>query len=244
MLLSFLMATGAAVRARITRNIAYGLDPGARLDVYAPIGADGEAPVIVFAHGGRMSGGARGRFRCIGVALASRGFVTIIVDFRLDAEPGVEQELADLACAAAWTRVNAGRFGGDATRVFLLGHANGARCVAKLCLESRWLESHGIRSGDLRGAIGVSGLYEGLAAGDAAPPMLLIAGQNDSVDPEITSGLARALRTTGGQVAEIRYPKMGDRGGLQRLASVFRMRMLVLGEVERFVRQHSLGSGA
>jgi acetyl esterase/lipase len=243
MLLSFVMAMGAAVRVRVTRNLVYAPAPGAQLDVYAPIGADGETPVILFAHCGGMSGGARGRFHCIGAGLASRGFVTMVVDSRLQADSGVEHELADLACAVAWTKANAERFGGDATRVFLMGHANGARCVAKLCLERAWLEPHGIKCGDLRGAIGVSGLYEGLSAGDTAPPMLLIAGQNDSVDPGVTSGLARALRTAGGQVAEIRYPKMSGRGRLRRLTARIRMRMLVQGEVERFVRQHSLGSG-
>lgn len=243
MLLSFLMAMGAAVRVRVTRSLAYAAAPGAQLDVYAPIGADGEAPVILFAHCGRMSGAASRRRRCLGAGIASRGFVTMIVGSRLDPDLGVEQALADLACAVAWTRANAERFGGDAARIFLMGHANGARWVAKLCLESAWLEPHGMQCGDLRGVIGVSGLYEDLAADGAAPPMLLIAGQNDSVDPEVTSGLARALRTAGGQVAEIRYPKMQGRGRLRRLAAGFRIGLLVQDEVERFVRHHSLGSG-
>jgi hypothetical protein len=135
-------------------------------------------------------------------------------------------------------------------------------------MEARWLDAHGVRIGDLRGAVGVSGLYDVLSLDEAkaaavfgpkarwaaaepvfhvspsAPPMLLVAGQCDEVDPEATSRLARALRTIGGQVAEIRYPKLHDRGGLRRLTGPSRFHATVLGEVERFVRLHSLGPGA
>jgi len=78
MLLSFLMAMGAAVRARTTRGLTYAAAAGAKLDLYAPVGADGEAPVVVFAHFTRMSGGRRHLFRFVGQTLALRGFVTAI----------------------------------------------------------------------------------------------------------------------------------------------------------------------
>ncbi|MDB5458913.1 MAG: esterase/lipase/thioesterase family protein [Caulobacteraceae bacterium] len=259
----------AAVRGCITRDVAYSPQPGARLDVYAPAGADGEAPVVVFAHCGWLSGGQRRRlFRYIGAGLASRGFVAVIPDGGLDADAGHERALGNLAAAAAWARVNAAGYGGDPSRVFLMGHASGAYLVAMLCLEARWLGAHGVQLGDLRGAVGISGLYEVLSLNEGratavfgprarwaaaepvfhahplAPPMLLVAGQRDEVDPETTSRLACALRTVGGQVAEIRYPKLCDRGGLRRLTGPTRFHAIVLREVERFVRLHSLGPGA
>lgn len=244
MLLSFLMAMGAAVRTRITRNIAYAASPGAQLDIYAPIGADGEAPVIVVAHGGGRSGASPARY--ISAALSSRGFVVVTVGGRPGADAAADEQLTDLAAAIAWTTANALRFGGDPSRIFLMGHAGGAGCVAKICLEGGWLEPHGVKVGDLRGAIGISGLYDSPTAPPAGPPppMLLIAGQNDAIDPQSTSGLARTLRTAGGPVAEIVYPKLGDGGRLRRFTGAFRFRGLVLGEVERFVRHQSLGPGA
>jgi acetyl esterase/lipase len=247
MLLSFLMAMGAAVRARITRGVVYGPQPGARLDVYAPIGADGEAPVVVFARFTPKSGGGRQLFRFVGQTLASRGFVTVIPDVRGEGDAPCGDSAGDLALAVAWARSHCGGYGGDPSRLFLMGHAGGAHCVAMLALDPRWLGAVDMRPGDLRGAIGVSGLYDALPAGcpadhanPSAPPLLLIAGQRDGVDPDNTSRLARALRTVGGQVAEIRYPKLGDRLGLQSLARPMRYRATALEEVERFVRFYSL----
>jgi hypothetical protein len=130
-----------------------------------------------------------------------------------------------------------------------MGHAQGAQCVEKLFLEPRWFGAHGFDAADLRGAIGISGAYDhARQAHDLRtrpiPAMLLIAGLNDDADPEATGRLASTLRSMGGQVAEIRYPKLCDRGPLRRLADPIRFRTMLLGEIERFVRQHSLGSGA
>jgi acetyl esterase/lipase len=250
MLLSLLMAMGAAVRARTTRGLTYAAAPGAKLDLYAPVGADGEAPVVVFAHFTRMSGGRRHLFRFVGQTLALRGFVTAIPDVRGDADAPCRNSIGDLVQACAWVRANCGRYGGDPDRLFLMGHAGGAHSVAMLALDPQWLAAVDMSPSDLRGAIGVSGVYSALPSGcpvDHAnpdgPPMLLIAGQQDNVDPANTSRLARALRTVGGPVAEIHYPRLGDRLGLQSWGRPRRYRATVLAEVERFVRLYSLGPG-
>ncbi len=250
MLLSFLMAMGTAVRARAKRAIPYAAAPGASLDVYAPVCADGEAPVIVVANLAGAPGGRRRLFRFVGQTLASRGFIAVIPDIRGEGDRPTEESLGDLAEAVAWAKDNCSRFGGDAGRLFLMGHAGGAHCMAMLALDPRWLAAVEMHPADLRGAVGVSGLYDALPcgcpadhAGPDSPPMLLIAGQKDDIDPDNSSRLARALRTVSGQVAEIRYPRLGDRLGLPGLFGLMRYRATALEEVERFVRLYSLGPG-
>jgi acetyl esterase/lipase len=250
MLLSFLLAMGGAVRARTTRGLTYAAAPGAKLDVYTPVGADGEAPVVVFAHFSQMSGGKRHLFRFVGQTLALRGFVTVIPDVRGDSDAPCQNSVADLADACAWARANSGRYGGDPDRLFAMGHEGGAHSAAMLALDPQWLAAVDMKPSDLRGAIGISGVYGPLPSGCPAdqanpdgPPVLLIAGQQDNVDPANTSRLARALRTVGGSVAEIHYPQLGDRLGLQGWSRPWRYRANVLAEVERFVRLYSLGPG-
>ena len=265
MLFSFVVAMGASVRSQTTRDLSYGDEARQRLDLYAPIGADGEAPVVVFAHSAWQRLHSRRHFERLGRMLASRGLIAVIPDFQVSPDgrhPGV---IEDVAQATAWTRTNARRFGGDPRRLFLVGHAGGAYIAAMLALEARWLADVGMGPGDIRGVVGVSGLYdihptedprvaETFEAANAAPslnlsdhvhadapPMLLIAGGLDHCDPDRhTGGLARALRNVGGRVAEIRYPRMGDRTGLHSLSGCLGFRAHALDEVERFIRLRCL----
>ncbi len=204
-------------------------------------------PVVVFADFGRRPGARRHAFRFVGQTLAMRGFVTVIPNLRGDARMPCTDSTADLALAAAWAKAHCGGYGGDSGRMFLMGHAGGAHCAAMLALDPAGLGAVGMTPDDLRGAIGISGIYDAQPAGapadhadPSAPPMLLIAGQRDHVNPGHTNRLARALRTVGGQVAEIHYPKLGDRLGLTRQ---LRYRATALDEVERFVRLYSLTRG-
>jgi acetyl esterase/lipase len=264
MVLSFLLAMGASIRARTTRGLAYGSQDRQALDVYAPVGADGEAPVVVFAHSAWPRLPSRRHFALAGQMLASRGLVTVIPDFQVLPAGRYPGFIEDVAQATAWAKANARRFGGDPTRLFVAGHAGGAYIAAMLALEPRWLADAGLDRHDIRGMVGVSGLYdvtpsdsrhiaEAFGVDDAspalqpatyasadAPPMLLIAGGRDHRDPDRNTGaLARALRAVNGRVTEIRYPLMGDRKGLHSLSGSLRFRANALDEVERFIRLHS-----
>src|ERR1700761_1868916 len=65
-------------------GVAYGPDPRPRLDVYAPTQPSPRpAPVVVFFYGGNWDSGDRALYSWVGRALASRGFVTVIPDYRL-----------------------------------------------------------------------------------------------------------------------------------------------------------------
>jgi acetyl esterase/lipase len=265
MLLSFLMAMVASIRATVTRGLAYGPGATGKLDVYAPVGADGEAPVVVFAHSGWPRLADKKHFAMIGHMLASRGFVTVIPDFHVFPNCKFPDFVQDIAAATAWARGACAAYGGDPERLFLVGHSGGAYASTLLALDPQWLAAVGMAPDALRGVVGISGPYDFLPlpepamnavfggeenwpaalpvnhAHASAPPMLLVAGAKDHLDPDQnTSALARALRTVGGQVAEIRYPNLGDRVGLNSLIGSLHFRATVLGEVERFIRLHSL----
>jgi len=233
MFISFLMALGASARIRVARGLAYGGRTGARLDVYAPVGADGEAPVVV-----AMVGAGR-----VGQALASRGFVAVVKSGEglRDSGPLL---IEDLAAVVAWAKANAAAHGGDPQRLFAMGHADGARAAVMLALDPRWLAAAGLGPATLRGVYACEDDEPARYAHASAPPLLLIAGTRDRADPARHTGrLACALRKVGGQVAEIRYPRLTDRLGLHSVIDALRLRATALDEVERFVRLRSLGLG-
>ena len=212
-------------------GIAYGRDPRQRLDVYRPVGA-GPFPVMVFLYGGGWVDGARATYRFVGGAFAARGILTVIPDYRLYPQVRWREILADCAQAFAWTRAEAGRFGGDGAAPSLIGHSAGAYNAAMLTLDRGLLAAVGLSPArDISHAVGLAGPYDflpldterlrqifGPGAATAAtqpisyvdgrnPPMLLLAGGADRVVlPANTIRLADRIRRLGGPVRDRIYP--------------------------------------
>ncbi|RZJ11690.1 MAG: alpha/beta hydrolase [Rubrivivax sp.] len=145
-----------------TVGVVYG--PGERqlLDVYRPARAAprGGWPVVVFFYGGSWNRGERGDFAFVGEALASRGILTMVADYRLYPEVQYPGFLNDGATAVAWAFKNADRLGGDPRRVFVMGHSAGAYNAAMIALDPRWLKRTGRSPRELAGFIGLAGPYD------------------------------------------------------------------------------------
>jgi acetyl esterase/lipase len=107
-----------------------------KLDVHRPQ-QRGEGAVVHFVHGGYWVEGDKdfhgwltGLYGSIGVALAKRGVVTVIQNYRLAPDVGPEEMLSDVAAGLAWTFEHAADHGGDPSRVFMMGHSAGGHLVA------------------------------------------------------------------------------------------------------------------
>lgn len=242
-------------------GIAYGDHRRQRLDVHVPQSAEPAAPVVVFLYGGRWQSGSRSGYRFMAEALTSRGFVTVIPDYRLHPEVRFPAFVEDGAAALAWVRSRIGAYGGDADRVFLMGHSAGAHIAALLALDERYLAARGESTDAVAGFIGLSGPYDFLpftadylrdifappeqyartqpinfARGDA-PPMLLIHGESDrTVLPRNSERLAAAVRDAGGRVDERLVAGRGHAGTLATLAAPLRFRANALDDIEVFIR--------
>ena len=68
---------------RIERDVIYGEAPRHRLDIYVPETATHGASVAIFFYGGRWAYGSKADYLFVGQALASKGIVTVILDYRL-----------------------------------------------------------------------------------------------------------------------------------------------------------------
>ena len=134
----------------VTTDLAYGPEARDRLDLYRPReSADrpaprGGYPVVVFFYGGSWNSGERVDYRFVGEALASHGIVTVVADYRLYPQVRYPDFLADCAQAVAWAKREAPRYGGDASRLFVMGHSSGGYNAAMLALDPRWLTAAGV----------------------------------------------------------------------------------------------------
>ncbi len=143
-------------------NLAYGPLARQKLDVYTPTVAapSGGWPVAVFFYGGSWNSGERADYRFVGSALAARGVLTLVADYRLYPEVRFPEFLRDSALAVAWGLTEAGRLGGNPKRVFVMGHSAGGYNAAMLALDPRWLASAGHAPTELAGWIGLAGAYD------------------------------------------------------------------------------------
>lgn len=141
---------------------AYGTDPRQQLDIYRPTTAAPPSghPVVLFFYGGSWNSGSRADYRFVGEALASRGVLALVADYRLYPQVRYPDFLHDGAQALAWTFAEAARFGGDARRVFVMGHSAGAYNAAMLALDPRWLAARGLAPQRLAGWVGLAGPYD------------------------------------------------------------------------------------
>jgi len=251
-----------------THNVRYAVgthpqDDRHALDIYAPNGA-GPAPVVVFIYGGGWQIGDKADYRFVAAALAARGFLTVVPDYRLFPAVRFPVFLRDNAAAVAWTKANIAAYGGDPRRIFLMGHSAGAYNVAMLTLDRQWLGADGLDPDrDIAGAIGLAGPYDFLPlqdpaledifapAGDLhlsqpitfargnAPPMFLATGTADMlVLPRNTEHLAAAIRRDGGVVDERIYPGVNHTKIIGAMASVARWLAPSMADVVGFLDQH------
>jgi acetyl esterase/lipase len=222
------------------RALRYAPGERHRLDLYAPVGALAgavRAPVVVFLYGGGWKEGDRTLYRFVGAALAARGFVVVVPDYRVFPAVRFPSFIQDAAAAVAWTRARVGGYGGDPGRMFLMGHSAGAHIAAMLTLDRQWLGAEGLDpdrdiapAGDLRLSQPIT-----FARGDA-PPVFVATGMTDRrVMPRNTVRLAAAIRSSGGRVEERQYPDIGHKLILGSLAGVLRGFAPVLDDVTAFM---------
>ena len=117
------------------------------LNVWAPKDAV-DAPVLVYIHGGSLTGGSSGDDSTNGEAMAKKGIVTVTVAYRLGvfgylALPELAQEspngttgnygLLDQIAAVKWVYDNIASFGGDPRRITIAGESAGSSSVSAIC---------------------------------------------------------------------------------------------------------------
>jgi acetyl esterase/lipase len=104
-----------------------------RLDIYAPANAQ-NAPVAVYVHGGAWAAGSKGSVGSMPSWFNSQGWVFVSTGYTLYPRANVERQAREVAGAFNWVRSNIGRYGGDGSRVALMGHSAGCHlaCLASL----------------------------------------------------------------------------------------------------------------
>jgi para-nitrobenzyl esterase len=174
------------------------------LNIWTPAQSAGERrPVMLWLHGGFFRGGTGGAPNYAGDQLAKMGVVLVTINYRLGifgflAHPDLDREspqhvsgnygLMDQIAALAWVKRNIARFGGDPTRVTLIGQSAGAFSV-------NYLMASPLAKGLFQRAIGQSGatmspVHHGAGMGFGLQPLADAEREGTAFARQMGAGIA------------------------------------------------------
>jgi arylformamidase len=182
-------------------DVPFGPTLAEHVDLYP---AGGNAPVLVYVHGGFWCLRTSKEFGFVARGPASRGVATVVTNYDLCPRVTIDEIVRQTRAAVAWVHKNAASFGGDHERIHVAGHSAGGHLVAML-LATDWEGKYGLPGDIIKSATAISGFYDlapfpftflqpQLQLGydqvlknspilhipDSAPPLLVAYGENET----------------------------------------------------------------
>ncbi|CAN5536307.1 hypothetical protein BH10ACT2_BH10ACT2_14510 [soil metagenome] len=120
------------------------------LDIYTPTSALCNAPIVMWVHGGGYAiGDKHGQIANKVSLFNDAGWILVSVNYRLtvaglSTSAQFSDHYDDVAAAVSWVHDNIGDYGGDPTRIALLGHSAGADIVSNIVTNPTYLERVGL----------------------------------------------------------------------------------------------------
>jgi acetyl esterase/lipase len=126
------LLTRKSENVRVRQDVPYAPDERQRFDLYSAADAAGSPVMIYVPGGGFIEGDKRaedGFYANIGYYFAARGFLVLIMNYRLAPVHSWPAGGEDVGYAVVWAREHAASYGGDPGRVAIFGHSSGASHV-------------------------------------------------------------------------------------------------------------------
>ena len=150
-----------AAHGRSRLDVPYGHSPAETLDVFRPERSPkGGAPVMLFIHGGYWRSLDNADHSFVDPAFTLQGVCVVVPNYALCPAVGMSEIALQMTRAVAWTVRHAADFGGDPTRITVVGHSAGGHLAAML-LGCDWAQGgadvppHAVRT-----ALSISGLFQ------------------------------------------------------------------------------------
>lgn len=143
----------ASVRARDTLRCELGVRFGPtepeHVDVFPA--ASSNAPVVLFIHGGYWRASSARDYSLAALGPVARGAMVVVSNYALCPHVSIAEITRQSRAAVQWVVENAAGYGGDASRLVVVGHSAGGHQVARLVQTAgEWI----------RGGVSVSGLFD------------------------------------------------------------------------------------
>ena len=151
----------ARVRAKLADrsllDVAYGPSEAEKLDIFK--GAEKDAPIQIFFHGGAWKGGRKSDVSFPAESFVARGATFIAVNYERVPAVTLDEQVRQARAAVAWAYSHARDFGGDPNRVFVSGHSSGGH-VCGMVVVTDWQRDFGLPADVVKGGAPISGMFE------------------------------------------------------------------------------------
>jgi acetyl esterase/lipase len=128
-----LLAQSPKSGVSVLSDLSYGPDSRHKLDIYRREGQTG-VPVVAFVHGGAYVRGERNInaevYSNVAIYFARHGMLAVNATYRLAPSAPWPSGAEDVGALVKWLRANASAYGGDPSRIYLIGHSAGATHTA------------------------------------------------------------------------------------------------------------------
>ncbi|XP_047314803.1 isoprenylcysteine alpha-carbonyl methylesterase ICME-like [Impatiens glandulifera] len=147
----------------VLRSVVYGDQPRNRLDLFLPKNTDGLKPVLIFVTGGAWIIGYKAWGALLGLHLAERDVIVACLDYRNFPQGTISDMVSDVCQGISFVFNNISEYGGDPSRIFLMGQSAGGHISTCALLEQAIEESEGRSvtwsASQLKAYFGLSGGY-------------------------------------------------------------------------------------
>lgn len=133
-------------------EISYDIYPETKLDVYSnDYGQNTLKPVIVYVHGGGWCTGDKSEWSKDKTQLfIDNGYICVSINYRLSPSVVHPIHIQDVSNAIAWVQYNIKKYGGDPTKLILVGHSAGAHIVALAITNNKYLSNVGVDTNNIQ----------------------------------------------------------------------------------------------
>lgn len=123
------------------------------MDIYYPEDTSKTLPVIMWFHGGGLTGGDK----FIPEQLKTGEYVIVAPNYRLLPDVSLSDCIDDAAAVTAWVMDSIANYGGSPNQIFVAGHSAGGYLTSMIGLDKKWLHKYGKNPDELAGLIPFSG---------------------------------------------------------------------------------------
>ncbi len=139
-------------------DVPYGpAGPRQTLDIFTP--GSGNAPVLIFIHGGYWFFNSKDPRRFPAKEFIPRGIAWVPINYRLVPNVTMTEVVADVRNAVKWLYEHSADYGCDPERIYVSGNSAGGHLTAEL-ISDDWPEQYGLPADVVKGVCAISGLYD------------------------------------------------------------------------------------
>ncbi len=142
----------------IDSDISYASATKNELDLYLPTTT--KFPVILFIHGGSFVSGDRKDFPYaqIGEVFQKQGIACAVMSYRLLQDSVWPAQPRDVAKAIRWLKDHISEYGGDPSRIYIVGHSSGGHLSALVSTDTLYLSEVGMHLDEIAGCVSMGAM--------------------------------------------------------------------------------------